>query len=142
MVGFSSAEGKRTREISGGVKLRVGITRALAMQPRVLLMGEPFGALDALTCAHLRDELLGIAVASRSTLVMVAHDVGDVVLLSDRIVMLINGLAATIGEIVEVELERPRDRVTPAQDARSTKLREAVFEFLCCKQEHPATEAP
>jgi ABC-type sulfate/molybdate transport systems ATPase subunit len=97
------------------MKQRVGIARALAMEPKVLLMDEPFGALDALTRAHLQDELLKIVAATKSTVVMVTHDVDEAVLLSDRIVMMTNGPAATIGEIVEVQLERPRDRVALAR---------------------------
>jgi len=141
LVGLTSAEGKRPHEISGGMKQRVGIARALAMQPKVLLMDEPFGALDALTRAHLQDELLKIVAATRSTVVMVTHDVDEAVLLSDRIVMLTNGPAATIGEIVDVQLARPRDRVALASDARYIDYRKAVLEFLYRKQAHPAAEA-
>lgn len=140
LVGLGSAEARRPHEISGGMKQRVGIARALAMEPKVLLMDEPFGALDALTRAHLQDELLKIVAATRSTVVMVTHDVDEAVLLSDRIVMLTNGPAATIGEIVEVRLPRPRDRVALAQDARYTEYRKAVLEFLYRKQAHPAIE--
>lgn len=141
LVGLSSAETRRPHEISGGMKQRVGIARALAMKPKVLLMDEPFGALDALTRAHLQDELLKIVAATKSTVVMVTHDVDEAVLLSDRIVMLTNGPAATIGEIVEVRLERPRDRVALAQDARYMGYRTAVLEFLYRKQANPATVA-
>jgi nitrate/nitrite transport system ATP-binding protein len=141
LVGLSSAEGKRPHEISGGMKQRVGIARALAMQPKVLLMDEPFGALDALTRAHLQDELLKIVAGTKSTVVMVTHDVDEAVLLSDRIVMLTNGPAATIGDIVEVGLARPRERVALAQDARYTEHRTAVLEFLYRKQAHPAAQA-
>lgn len=114
---------------------------ALAMEPKVLLIDEPFGALDALTRAHLQDELLKIVAATRSTVVMVTHDVDEAVLLSDRIVMLTNGPAATIGEIVEVDLARLRDRVALAQDAGYTEQRKAVLEFLYRKQSHLAAEA-
>jgi nitrate/nitrite transport system ATP-binding protein len=141
LVGLAAAEARRPHEISGGMKQRVGIARALAMEPKVLLMDEPFGALDALTRAHLQDELLKIVAATRSTVVMVTHDVDEAVLLSDRIVMLTNGPAATVGEILEVQLPRPRDRVALAQDARYTGLRSAVLEFLYRKQAHPVTEA-
>jgi len=140
LVGLSSAATRHPHEISGGMKQRVGIARALAMKPKVLLMDEPFGALDALTRAHLQDELLKIVAATRSTVVMVTHDVDEAVLLSDRIVMLTNGPAATIGEIVEVGLERPRDRLALAQDARYIEYRKAVLEFLYRKQAHPAVE--
>jgi nitrate/nitrite transport system ATP-binding protein len=141
MVGLSHAAQKRPNEISGGMKQRVGIARALSMEPKVLLMDEPFGALDALTRAHLQDELLKIVARTRSTVVMVTHDVDEAVLLSDRIVMMTNGPAATIGEILKVELERPRERVALAQDARYAQYRSAVLEFLYHRQAHPAREA-
>jgi nitrate/nitrite transport system ATP-binding protein len=108
----------------------VGIARALAMEPKVLLMDEPFGALDALTRAKLQDELLRIVARTQSTVVMVTHDVDEAVLLSDRIVMMTNGPAATIGEIATVDLERPRDRVALAEDLRYIRLRKQVLDFL------------
>ena len=141
LVGLTAAEAKRPHEISGGMKQRVGIARALAMEPKVLLMDEPFGALDALTRAHLQDELLKIVAATKSTVVMVTHDVDEAVLLSDRIVMMTNGPAATIGEIVDVQLARPRDRVALASDPQYMAYRTAVLEFLYRKQAHPAKEA-
>lgn len=141
MVGLSHAEQKRPHEISGGMKQRVGIARALSMEPKVLLMDEPFGALDALTRAHLQDELLKIVAATQSTVVMVTHDVDEAVLLSDRIVMMTNGPAATIGEILGVELEHPRERVTLAQDPRYMAYRTAVLEFLYHRQSHPMKDA-
>jgi nitrate/nitrite transport system ATP-binding protein len=141
LVGLTPAENKRPNEISGGMKQRVGIARALAMEPKVLLMDEPFGALDALTRAHLQDELLKIVAATKSTVVMVTHDVDEAVLLSDRIVMMTNGPAATIGEIVEVGLARPRDRVALAADPQYMAYRTAVLEFLYRKQAHPAKAA-
>jgi len=100
LVGLLPAQNKLPREISGGMKQRVGIARALAIEPGVLLMDEPFGALDALTRAHLQDELLKIVAKTRTTTIMVTHDVDEAVLLSDRIVMLTNGPAATIGDIL------------------------------------------
>ncbi|WP_394558938.1 ABC transporter ATP-binding protein [Aquipseudomonas alcaligenes] len=138
MVGLSHATHKHPNEISGGMKQRVGIARALAMEPKVLLMDEPFGALDALTRAHLQDELLRIVGQTHSTVVMVTHDVDEAVLLSDRIVMMTNGPAATIGDIVRVELERPRDRLALANDARYHEYRTAVLEFLYQRQQRPA----
>ena len=141
MVGLTHAAQKRPNEISGGMKQRVGIARALSMEPKVLLMDEPFGALDALTRAHLQDELLKIVARTSSTVVMVTHDVDEAVLLSDRIVMMTNGPAATIGEILTVDLERPRERVALAQDARYSRYRTEVLEFLYHRQAHPATQA-
>ena len=130
LVGLSHAEQKLPKEISGGMKQRVGIARALAVEPNVLLMDEPFGALDSLTRAHLQDELLRIIGTTQTTVVMVTHDVDEAVLLSDRIVMLSNGPAATIGEILKVDLERPRDRVVLANDPRYLDFRAAVVRFL------------
>ena len=138
LVGLSHAEHKRPNEISGGMKQRVGIARALAMEPKVLLMDEPFGALDALTRAHLQDELMKIVAATRSTVVMVTHDVDEAVLLSDRIVMLTNGPEATIGDILTVDLPRPRDRLALANDAHYHHLRSRVLEFLYQRQMRPA----
>ena len=140
MVGLIHAENKRPNEISGGMKQRVGIARALSMEPKVLLMDEPFGALDALTRAHLQDELLKIVAKTQSTVVMVTHDVDEAVLLSDRIVMMTNGPAATIGEILNVRLARPRDRVALAQDALYSQYRISVLEFLYHRQAHPAAQ--
>ncbi|AYC32457.1 ABC transporter ATP-binding protein [Pseudomonas cavernae] len=138
MVGLDHAMHKHPNEISGGMKQRVGIARALAMEPKVLLMDEPFGALDALTRAHLQDELLRIVGATQSTVVMVTHDVDEAVLLSDRIVMMTNGPAATVGDIVQVDLARPRDRLVLANDARYHAYRSAVLEFLYQRQQRPA----
>ncbi len=130
LVNMSHATHKRPHEISGGMKQRVGIARALAMEPKVLLMDEPFGALDALPRAHLQDELLKIVARTKSTVVMVTHDVDEAVLLSDRIVMMTNGPAATIGEILEVPLARPRNRVELAEDPTYMHCRKAVLDFL------------
>ena len=118
------------------MKQRVGIARALAMEPKVLLMDEPFGALDALTRAHLQDELLKIVARTQSTVVMVTHDVDEAVLLSDRIVMMTNGPAATIGEILSIELPRPRVRVALAEDSNYTHYRKAVLDFLYTRHGH------
>ncbi len=136
LVGLTHAEHKFPHEISGGMKQRVGIARALAMQPKVLLLDEPFGALDALTRARLQDELIRIVAATGSTVLMVTHDVDEAVLLSDRIVMMTNGPAATIGGIVKVELPRPRDRVELAENAQYHHYRTEVLEFLYRRQAH------
>ncbi len=137
LVGLAHALHKYPGEISGGMKQRVGIARALAMAPKVLLMDEPFGALDALTRARLQDELMRICDATRTTTVMVTHDVDEAVLLSDRIVMMTNGPAATIGEILTVDLPRPRERLALANDAKYMSYRSAVIKFLYAKQSHP-----
>ena len=136
MVGLTHAAQKRPGEISGGMKQRVGIARALSMEPQVLLMDEPFGALDALTRAKLQDELLEIVARTHSTVVMVTHDVDEAVLLSDKIVMLTNGPAATIGEVLHVELPRPRSRVALAEDLHYQGYRKAVIDFLYTRQGH------
>ncbi|MEO7337177.1 MAG: ABC transporter ATP-binding protein, partial [Caldimonas sp.] len=136
LVNMGHAVQKRPNEISGGMKQRVGIARALAMEPKVLLMDEPFGALDALTRAHLQDELLKIVARTQSTVVMVTHDVDEAVLLSDRIVMMTNGPAATIGEILHVDLARPRNRVELAEDPHYTHFRKAVLDFLYTRHGH------
>ena len=136
MVGLTAAAQKRPGEISGGMKQRVGIARALAMEPKVLLMDEPFGALDALTRAKLQDELLAIVANTHSTVVMVTHDVDEAVLLSDKIVMMTNGPSATIGEVLHVELPRPRNRVALADSAQYLAYRKAVIDFLYTRQAH------
>ena len=130
LVGMGHALHKRPHEISGGMKQRVGIARALAMEPKVLLLDEPFGALDALTRARLQDELLKIVARTGSTVVMVTHDVDEAVLLSDRIVMMTNGPAATIGEVLAVDIPRPRNRVELAEDASYVHCRKEVLDFL------------
>ena len=136
MVGLSHAAQKRPGEISGGMKQRVGIARALAMQPQVLLMDEPFGALDALTRAKLQDELLAIVANTKSTVVMVTHDVDEAVLLSDKIVMMTNGPAATIGEVLGIRLPRPRSRISLADNTDYLGYRKAVIDFLYTRQAH------
>lgn len=136
LVGLTAAAQKRPGEISGGMKQRVGIARALSMEPKVLLMDEPFGALDALTRAKLQDELLEIVAKTHATVVMVTHDVDEAVLLSDKIVMMTNGPAATIGEVLSVELPRPRNRVALADDPQYQQYRKAVIDFLYTRQAH------
>ncbi len=136
-VGLGHAAQKHPHEISGGMKQRVGIARALAMEPKVLLMDEPFGALDALTRAHLQDVLIALHARLGMTVVMVTHDVDEAVLLSDRIVMMTNGPAATVGEVLEVRLPRPRKRLELADDPKYTAHRASVLSFLYRKQGKP-----
>jgi len=138
LVHMDHAMDKRPDEISGGMKQRVGIARALAMQPKVLLMDEPFGALDALTRAHMQESLMEIQAELRNTVVMVTHDVDEAVLLSDKIVMMTNGPSATIGEILQINLERPRDRISLAKNKIYNEYRGAVLEFLYKRQRNPA----
>ncbi|MNE02920.1 Bicarbonate transport ATP-binding protein CmpC [compost metagenome] len=138
LVHMTHARDKRPSEISGGMKQRIGIGRALAMQPKVLLMDEPFGALDALTRAHLQDSLMEIHADLGNTVIMITHDVDEAVLLSDRIVMMSNGPSATVGDILKVDLARPRERMALAHDPRYHEYRAAVLEFLYQRQRRPA----
>ena len=134
LVQMAHARDKRPSEISGGMKQRVGIARALAMEPKVLLLDEPFGALDALTRAHLQDEVMRIQAELHNTVLMITHDVDEAVLLCDRIVMMTNGPAATIGQVLTVDLPRPRDRIALADDPRYNHCRHEVLSFLHEKQ--------
>jgi nitrate/nitrite transport system ATP-binding protein len=134
LVHLEHAMHKYPFEISGGMKQRVGIARALAAAPRVLLLDEPFGALDALTRASLQDELVRIVEQIRSTVVMVTHDIDEAILLSDRIMMMTNGPAARIGEVLEIALPRPRDRVALATDPQFAAYCQRLLTFLYRKQ--------
>ncbi|MEZ9140271.1 MULTISPECIES: ABC transporter ATP-binding protein [unclassified Shewanella] len=134
LVHMDHAMHKLPSEISGGMKQRVGIARALAMEPEVLLMDEPFGALDALTRAHMQDSLMEIQNELNNTVIMITHDVDEAVLLSDKIVMMTNGPAATVGEILDVNLPRPRERLALAEDKDYNHLRAEVLKFLYEKQ--------
>ncbi len=130
LVQMGHAKDKRPAEISGGMKQRVGLARALAMEPKVLLLDEPFGALDALTRAHLQDSVMAIHAKLRNTVLMITHDVDEAVLLSDRIVMMTNGPSAQIGEVLDVPLARPRKRLELAASPAYLKCRQRVLEFL------------
>ena len=110
LVGLTGAENKRPHELSGGMRQRVGIARALAINPQILLMDEPFGALDALTRGFLQDEVERIWEQQRKTAIMITHSIDEALLLSDRIVMMTKGPAARIDEVLEVPFPRPRDR--------------------------------
>jgi nitrate/nitrite transport system ATP-binding protein len=141
LVHMTHALDKRPSEISGGMKQRVGIARALSMEPKILLLDEPFGALDALTRAHLQDSIMDIHLRLKNTMIMITHDVDEAVLLSDRIVMMTNGPAATIGEVLEVKLSRPRRRLDLVNDATYTRCRAAVLEFLYARHKAPSIAA-
>ncbi len=130
LVQMAHAKDKRPAEISGGMKQRVGLARALSMEPKVLLLDEPFGALDALTRAHLQDSVMAIHGKLGNTVLMITHDVDEAVLLSDRIVMMTNGPSARIGEVLDVPLARPRKRLALASDPVYLKCRQRVLEFL------------
>lgn len=138
LVHMDHAIDKRPDELSGGMKQRVGIARALSMEPKVLLMDEPFGALDALTRAHLQDTVMEIQTRLRSTVIMITHDVDEAVLLSDRIVMMTNGPSATIGQVLSIDLPRPRRRLELADHPTYTAARTEVLRFLYERHARPA----
>ena len=130
LVNLEPAKDKYPSEISGGMKQRVGIARALSINPEVLLMDEPFGALDSLTRASLQEHLMRIQQKEKNTVIIITHDVDEAVLLSDRVIMMTNGPQATIGEILEVNLEHPRDRVALQKNSEYIRCREAILSFL------------
>jgi nitrate/nitrite transport system ATP-binding protein len=141
LVHMTHAKDKRPAEISGGMKQRVGLARALSMEPKVLLLDEPFGALDALTRAHLQDQVMAIHQKLGNTVLMITHDVDEAVLLSDRIVMMTNGPAAHIGEMLDVPLARPRKRLDLVADPAYIRCRQRVLEFLYARHKAPTLQA-
>ena len=130
MVRLTEAAQKYPAEISGGMKQRVGIARALAMEPKVLLLDEPFGALDSLTRAHLQDELARIIRETRTTTIMVTHDIDEAVLLSDRVVMMGQEREGSLGRVLTLDIPRPRDRMVLAADPAYLRCRSGLLEFL------------
>jgi nitrate/nitrite transport system ATP-binding protein len=141
LVQMAHAKDRRPMQISGGMKQRVGLARALAMQSKVLLLDEPFGALDALTRAHLQDSIVAIHAQLKNTVLMITHDVDEAVLLSDRIVMMTNGPAARVGEILAVPMPRPRRRLELVADAAYIRCRQRVTEFLFARHDTAASRA-
>jgi nitrate ABC transporter ATP-binding subunit len=130
LVGLDEAANKKPGQISGGMKQRVSIARALSIRPEVLILDEPFGALDAITKEELQEELLQIWEDHRITVLMITHDIDEALFLADRIVMMTNGPAAKIGEIMNVPFDRPRVRETVIEDPRYAKLRNEALDFL------------
>jgi len=130
MVNLDHAKDKYPGEISGGMKQRVGIARALSIKPKVLLMDEPFGALDSLTRANLQEHLMRIQQKVQNTVIIITHDIDEAVFLSDKVIMMTNGPQATIGEALEVNLQRPRNRVELQTNVEYIRCREAILSFL------------
>ncbi len=130
LVGLTGAEHKKPAELSGGMKQRVGIARAFAIQPKMLLLDEPFGALDALTRGTIQDELLRICQATHQTVFMITHDVDEAILLADKILLMSNGPDACIAEIVENTLAKPRDRHSIHHDPQYYRIRNHLVDFL------------
>jgi nitrate/nitrite transport system ATP-binding protein len=130
LVGLTGAEHKKPAELSGGMKQRVGIARAFAIQPKMLLLDEPFGALDALTRGTIQDELVKICAATSQTVFMITHDVDESILLADRILLMSNGPSACIAEVVRNTLPRPRDRHNIHHDPQYYRIRNHLVDFL------------
>ena len=142
MVGMSAAADKKPHQLSGGMKQRVGIARAFSIAPRMLLLDEPFGALDALTRGSIQDELLRIVRATRQTVFMITHDVDEAILLSDRILLMSNGPLARIAEIVEITMPRGRTRADMHHDPQYYRIRNHLLDFLVNRSVHYAAAAP
>jgi nitrate/nitrite transport system ATP-binding protein len=130
VVGLADAMHKRPAELSQGMRQRCGIARAFALSPKMLLLDEPFGMLDSLTRYELQDVLLDLWQKDQKTALMVTHDVDEALFLSDRVVMMTNGPAATVGEILEVKFPRPRSRQQLLEDPEYYRLRAALIGFL------------
>lgn len=141
MVGLTGAENKRPAALSGGMKQRVGLARAFAMEPKVLLLDEPFAQIDALTRGVIQEELVRMWTASRNTVFMVTHDVDEAILLSDRIALMTNGPDARLAEIVEVKLPRPRSRADVIDEPEYARLRSHIIHFLVERSRHLQEQA-
>jgi nitrate ABC transporter ATP-binding subunit len=136
MVGLAEAADKKPGQISGGMKQRVAIARALAIKPQVLILDEPFGALDAITKEELQDELLAIWREHRVTVLMITHDIDEALYLADRLVMMTNGPAAKIGEVLDIPFERPRNREKIMASSTYVELRNYALDFLYNRYAH------
>ena len=130
LVGLTQAAEKLITQLSGGMKQRVAIARALAIRPEVLILDEPFGALDAITKEELQEELLKIWNTQKCTVLMITHDIDEALFLADRLVMMTNGPAAGIGEILSIDFARPRNREDIMEDPRYYELRNSALDFL------------
>ncbi|MBW4465178.1 MAG: nitrate ABC transporter ATP-binding protein [Pegethrix bostrychoides GSE-TBD4-15B] len=140
MVGLSEAADKKPGQLSGGMKQRVCIARALALRPQVLILDEPFGALDPITREELQEELLKIWTEHQVTVLMITHDIDEALLLADRLVMMTNGPAAKIGEIMEIPFPRPRDRAQVMESPTYYELRNSALDFLYRRFAHDDVE--
>ncbi|HEY9661659.1 MAG TPA: ATP-binding cassette domain-containing protein, partial [Allocoleopsis sp.] len=140
LVGLSDAGEKKPPQLSGGMKQRVAIARALATRPQVLILDEPFGALDAITKEELQEELLKIWNEHKCTVLMITHDIDEALFLADRLVMMTNGPAANIGEILNIPFSRPRDRDRIMEDPEYYKLRNYALDFLYHRFAHDDVE--
>lgn len=140
MVGLSESADKKPPQLSGGMKQRVAIARALAIRPQVLILDEPFGALDAITKEELQEELLKIWTDHQCTVLMITHDIDEALFLADRLVMMTNGPAANIGEVLDIPFARPRDRARIMEDPQYYKLRNHALDFLYHRFAHDDVE--
>lgn len=136
MVGLTEAADKKPSQLSGGMKQRVAIARALAIRPQVLILDEPFGALDAITKEELQEELLQIWRDHQVTVLMITHDIDEALFLADRLVMMTNGPSATIGEVLDIPFARPRNRARIMEDPQYYQLRNHVLDYLYRKEAH------
>jgi nitrate ABC transporter ATP-binding subunit len=130
MVGLTEAAEKKPSQLSGGMKQRVAIARALSIRPQVLILDEPFGALDAITKEELQEELLKIWTDHQVTVLMITHDIDEALFLADRLVMMTNGPAANIGEVLDIPFARPRNRTRIMEDPQYYQLRNYALDFL------------
>jgi bicarbonate transport system ATP-binding protein/nitrate/nitrite transport system ATP-binding protein len=136
MVGLTEAADKKPSQLSGGMKQRVAIARALSIRPQVLILDEPFGALDAITKEELQEELLQIWREHQVTVLMITHDIDEALFLADRLVMMTNGPSAKIGEVLEIPFDRPRNRARIMEDPHYYELRNHALDFLYRRHAH------